>query len=679
MNSISQLKCKGGRKKMARGGQKKGVGDRTYVQSVKSFKEFQKRLKQASDSLGGIPLRDEQLWEAVGATPEDIKPFNDYITSIGNIKSYYDRNQISGLEDFDPEVFDERLYNFNPQQIKRPEEFVSEGKVSVKSPTIGGGLGKLKYQEGGEKTNILDQLLGLAGVDNLGELSSKLNLSSEVANELSSFITSPIQNKAIEAAEDYDIRKDPTQTLKTQFKAQTAGNLISGTLKGAGTGFAVAGPLGAGIGAGLGFVKEGLTSLFGKKGRDRAIAEAKKEWSSGWKDRYDKFAATESYQDGGKVKGPGGPKDDKIVMAVDDGSFIVPAENADKAMKIGREYLGWGKEQRASRDSDDSEIRISDGEVIFNPEESAMLEYYGVDLNALAPNANKENKMKTGGKKYKKHPSAKKAKEMLENPPHNEPLSEKQKKYFQALVHGWKPGYQDGSWKTGVGGQILKEYEEFLGENETEEEQAKKGLADINWEKVGKGVKSASKFLPEVLASVQFLGAMEGLKRAGRMPDLQISNRLKRLAEDTRKEAQYGMPPDVKSAYLREIERTRRDAMSALVAKGGSVGEVASGLSMLTSQVLQEKGKLPIIDEEMRQRKRALNADIEKFLSGQELDIQKMDLAMWQDTQNIYAGMLNTAIGNFIGARQYKENLDYLRTVGGTTPTWNLIQSKKNS
>jgi len=36
-------------------------------------------------------------------------------------------------------------------------------------------------------------------------------------------------------------------------------------------------------------------------------------------------------------------------------------------------------------------------------------------------------------------PSAGKAKEMLANPPHDKPLSKKQKSYFQALAHGWRP------------------------------------------------------------------------------------------------------------------------------------------------------------------------------------------------------------------------------------------------
>jgi len=41
-----------------------------------------------------------------------------------------------------------------------------------------------------------------------------------------------------------------------------------------------------------------------------------------------------------------------------------------------------------------------------------------------------------------------KAREMLKNPPHGKPLSEKQRKTFLAISHGWKPKRADGGMKT---------------------------------------------------------------------------------------------------------------------------------------------------------------------------------------------------------------------------------------
>jgi hypothetical protein len=41
-----------------------------------------------------------------------------------------------------------------------------------------------------------------------------------------------------------------------------------------------------------------------------------------------------------------------------------------------------------------------------------------------------------------------KAREMLKNPPHDQPLSSKQRRFFQAIAHGWRPsvrGLRDAS------------------------------------------------------------------------------------------------------------------------------------------------------------------------------------------------------------------------------------------
>jgi len=40
--------------------------------------------------------------------------------------------------------------------------------------------------------------------------------------------------------------------------------------------------------------------------------------------------------------------------------------------------------------------------------------------------------------------SAAKAREMLRNPPHNKPLSKKQKRFFEGVAHGWHPSHMAG-------------------------------------------------------------------------------------------------------------------------------------------------------------------------------------------------------------------------------------------
>lgn len=42
-------------------------------------------------------------------------------------------------------------------------------------------------------------------------------------------------------------------------------------------------------------------------------------------------------------------------------------------------------------------------------------------------------------RKRTKFPGAAKAKEMLDNPPHGQPLTQPQHNLFEGLAHGWKP------------------------------------------------------------------------------------------------------------------------------------------------------------------------------------------------------------------------------------------------
>lgn len=98
---------------------------------------------------------------------------------------------------------------------------------------------------------------------------------------------------------------------------------------------------------------------------------------------------------GGVVSGTGGPKDDKINAEIDSKGFVVPAENADLAMQYRREYLGKPN-KKAALHSGDTKVKLSDGEHYFSQEEVAILKQKGVDLHALAPNA--ESSIQNGAK-----------------------------------------------------------------------------------------------------------------------------------------------------------------------------------------------------------------------------------------------------------------------------------------
>lgn len=101
--------------------------------------------------------------------------------------------------------------------------------------------------------------------------------------------------------------------------------------------------------------------------------------------------------DGGEIKGKGGPKDDKIEAEVEEGSFIVPAENADLAKGIRKLYLKAPIKKANLKQEEGEPVKLSNGEHLFTPEENEYLESIGIELEDLAPNAEEGNEKFNGG------------------------------------------------------------------------------------------------------------------------------------------------------------------------------------------------------------------------------------------------------------------------------------------
>ena len=115
------------------------------------------------------------------------------------------------------------------------------------------------------------------------------------------------------------------------------------------------------------------------------------------------IAGQMEYKDGGKVVGPGTAKSDSIKTSADTGTFIVPAENAKKAMAIGQQAFGWDASQRATLSGGDVKgVSLSNGEVMFTREEAAALRKSGYDIDSLAPKGNNMTKKFSGGTSFLK-------------------------------------------------------------------------------------------------------------------------------------------------------------------------------------------------------------------------------------------------------------------------------------
>ena len=186
-----------------------------------------------------------------------------------------------------------------------------------------------------------------------------------------------------------DSRVNPDSAMAKNSGIDTGKSILSGAAKG----FGVAGPWGALAGAAV----AGLGRMFGAAKRDAQREEATRDWSNAWSKSTAEGLRSTGYKKGGKITGKGSAKSDSIPMKAKEGSFIVPAENSSVAEELGRSYLGWDKKEKAAKNNGGTDIKVSDGEVMFSPEEVQVLKYHGVNLDELAPKAEEKIGMKKGG------------------------------------------------------------------------------------------------------------------------------------------------------------------------------------------------------------------------------------------------------------------------------------------
>jgi hypothetical protein len=401
----------------------------------------------------------------------------------------------------------------------------------------------------------------------------------------------------------HDPRMDPRDVLKKTQRMGVAKDLLGSTTKGAAMG-AVAGPVGMAVGAGVGLLAAGVKSLAGRKANKRAINEAGQEYDDTNATAYNHAIASNSYKEGGKVKGKGGPKDDKVQMKAPPGSFIVPAEKAKEAMKLGKEFLGWDGDEKAPK-SKGTRINASNGEVMFTPEEVEELDFYGVDLNKLAPNAEPQNRasFRTGGE-----------------------------------VEDEEPGDKS----------------DYYGDVSKVEPEAP---AVPNTVKEPKPFKAYG----ETLGALQGTAGLYGLASAKKLPDPVVSNELKMLAYETRKLSEQGMDPSTRNYATKNIERSRRAGMNDVTSRGGTAAEVAAGMTAMTSGAMDSHEKIALADEEIRRSNKSPYFDALRLISGRKDEIWREKKDIKEKKDEMYAGLLHAGVSNIVGARKYKEHLDYLK------------------
>lgn len=201
-----------------------------------------------------------------------------------------------------------------------------------------------------------------------------------------------IKKMAVGGNVPYDTITDAVNPLITgTVKNKKTSNVLSSIVSGAGTGAAVGGPWGALAGAAVGTA----TGLMGNSAQDDATKLLKDKQLQSNAGILASIPYAQGAAQGGEIKGAGTAKSDSIATALPPGSFVVPAENAKKAEKIRAKYLGEPTEPADTGTG--APVKLSNGEHVFTPAEKAKLLEHGVDLDALAPNAEKGIGKKDGG------------------------------------------------------------------------------------------------------------------------------------------------------------------------------------------------------------------------------------------------------------------------------------------
>lgn len=460
--------------------------------------------------------------------------------------------------------------------------------------------------------------------------------------------------------ENYDSRDNPSDVLAKGNAKDTGSALLKGAAKGAAIG-AVGGPLFAAIGAAGGALVSGIGRLIGAKGRKEDIEKATSQWSQGRTNLASGYARSSGYKEGGEIKGKGTAKSDSISMTAKDGSFIVPAENKEAGMDLGKTYLGWDDKTVADRGNGGDGIKASDGEVFFTPDEVGTLKYYGINLDELAPNANPENKMSEptfadGGWKF----DSDKGWVVDES---NGIAYDKAGNEYKKDTSG---NLTLHSSNTAVGKSIWNQHSEGGQQAEIDKpvDQADpKAEAD-------EFSRKWYDYVPELAGTIQAIGGAAGLIEAGKAPDLSVSHSLKRLSAETRRLAQYGYEPQVLNALDNQIEKTRRDVSRNVTDKGGSPMQLMGNLQKILGTTIDKKAGVLFENSREKARKWADVIKVDTQVAGQEFDIQKLNLDQWYKTQDVYANLLSAGISNIVGARQLKTEQDALREIGTANPSF---------
>lgn len=460
---------------------------------------------------------------------------------------------------------------------------------------------------------------------------------------------------------------------------------------------AIGGPIGAGIGAGVGAI-EGLIEGFVNKNK----ADKKEKEFNRNKNIANSVSAANDVnyvprmKEGGEVEGAGGPKDDKINMSLPERSFVVPVENADKAEALRKKHLG--KTTKKMKSGGDVPVKLSDGEHVFTPEERDVLESQGVDLSALAPNAQEDDfNFKMGGSVPKGYAPG--GEVVL---PETPVIGEGELPLSQRFAIGKYPGIDTQETMKKAAQELSDKevaaekaaLEEQLGKTLSEEE-----LMQLKYKKIFENAvpatqeeldaKNDTETKKKLLNVSDALGGATGALAlaqvglglsqtlSGKRPKFKVDSEFLGRLSDALKSEKSGLPEATKTAALNKLDLGRKALTNyATSISGGNTGTAFAAAKEAAGQEAADIVELASKDAMMKLQKKSRTDALVSHLQGLKQFEFQNDMNAFMQNQQAGAQLTQAGISNFVGNKQYKDAQDRMDarlakygTTGLTTPT----------
>lgn len=404
------------------------------------------------------------------------------------------------------------------------------------------------------------------------------------------------------------------------------------------------------------------------------------------------------YANGGKIEGKGTAKSDSIDAEVQQGSFIVPAENSSKAEKLRAKYLGNPDKKAKLKDGGGVDVMLSNGEHMFTPEEVKILKKQGVDVEALAPNADDTDAMKAGGMVKKKFTIKKKYQDGGEVDENGDPIDDTMDSIDQSVDadptdseeeqdtstdntgddtevdEGYKKGgkvkgYQDG-------GDII--------EPSSFEDQQNKAIASIDEKKiqdephvVGGINEAAAKKADAIIPAPEnagkkifdALGGVAGIASLGqtglglaqlygrKRPVGQVDAQLLKQQSEALNEAKTGLSPEENAIARQDIENTRRaDVKNIIGLSGGSAGTALSNIGAAGSRANRGLLDLGVKDQQLKRAKQQRADTLTGEVARNKRQLLLDDLNAFNQNQQAAGQLTQAGLSNFFGSIQAQKN-----------------------